>query len=112
MTNSVPRGLVAVTSLLIIGSLFSGCVSNRLYNPSREQYLVSVSPPSEDTVGVDLAIIEFDEFGMLWTPEQLEAAVSLISERNAASDRGVIVVTYTHGWMNNANPGREENDLT
>lgn len=112
MTSSAPRGLVTVISLLIIGSLFSGCVSNRLYNPSREQYLVSVSPPSEDTVSVDLAIIEFDEFGMLWAPEQLEAAVSLISERNAASDRGIIVVTYTHGWMNNADPDREENDLT
>ncbi len=112
MTSSVPRRLLAVISLLVLGSVFSGCVSNRLYNPSREQYLVSVSPTSEDTVRVDVAIIEFDEFGMLWAPEQLEAAVSLISERNATSNRGIMVVTYAHGWMNNANPDRVENDLT
>ena len=91
--------------------LLGGCVSNRLYNSLPSEYIVSVVPPGEDTVGVDVAIIEFDEFGMLWSPEQLDAALALINEQNAASDRGIILVTYTHGWMNNAVPDREQNDL-
>ncbi|MEM9167986.1 MAG: hypothetical protein AAGB48_13295 [Planctomycetota bacterium] len=88
-----------------------GCVSNKLYNASPEQYLLEVQPATGDQVGVDLSIVEFDDFGMLWLPEQLEDAVSLIEQKNASSERGIIVVTYTHGWQNNADPSREKNDL-
>lgn len=88
-----------------------GCVSNKLYNATPEQYLLEVQSTAVNQVGVDLAIVEFDDFGMLWLPEQLEDAVSLIEQKNASSERGIIVVTYTHGWQNNADPNREENDL-
>ena len=43
--------------------LLGGCVSNRLYNSLPSEYIVSVAPPGEGTVGVDVAIIEVDEFG-------------------------------------------------
>ncbi|MEM6332649.1 MAG: hypothetical protein AAF823_04850 [Planctomycetota bacterium] len=89
----------------------AGCASNRLYNDAPSLYLTSVVAGNDMSVGVDLAVIEFDEFGMLWLPEQLEAAIDLIDRRNNASDRGIIVVTYTHGWQNNADSGRVKNDL-
>jgi len=92
--------------------LLSGCVSNRLYNPSREQYLTKLATAGPETIGVDIAIIEFDEFGMHWEPQQLEDTLELIRARNATSQRGVMLVTYTHGWMNNANPDRDVSDLT
>ena len=102
----------AAIVLLAMSLVLPGCVSNRLYNSLPEQYVTEIAQPAAETVGVSLAVIEFDEFGMLWAPEQLEATLALIAEKNATSNRGIIVVTYTHGWMNNANPDREENDLT
>ncbi|MGD1916738.1 MAG: hypothetical protein ACFCBV_11200 [Phycisphaerales bacterium] len=97
---------------VVLVGLLQGCISNKLYNPLPEQYVLELTQPTDETVGIDIAVIEFDEFGMLWAPDQLQAALDLIHERNAASERGIIVVTYTHGWMNNANPDREDNDLT
>lgn len=91
--------------------LLSGCVSNKLYNDLPTQYIEAVHTTDDHTVGVDLAIIEFDDFGMLWLPGQLQAAIRLIEDRNASSERGIMVVTYTHGWQNNADPTRENNDL-
>jgi len=86
-------------------------VSNRLHNASTEQYLSVIVESAADSVDVDLAIIEFDDFGMLWLPEQLERTLDLITRRNSASKRGIMVVTYTHGWQNNADPNRDANDL-
>ena len=97
----------AAIVLLAMSLVLPGCVSNRLYNSLPEQYIAEVAQPAAETVGVSLAVIEFDEFGMLWAPEQLEATLALIAEKNATSNRGIIVVTYTHGWMNNADPDRE-----
>ncbi|MEM9373815.1 MAG: hypothetical protein AAGA55_09240 [Planctomycetota bacterium] len=97
------------TGLLCSG--MAGCVSNKSFNLSPDQYVSSPATPDSTTTGVDIAIIEFDEFGMLWNSAQLEAAIDLIEARNAASDRGIMVITYTHGWMNNANPDREAGDL-
>lgn len=101
---------VAIAAAILLGAT-SGCVSNTLHNAEREQYLASIHTATDTHVGVDLAVIEFDEFGMLWLPDQLEDTISLIEQRNGDSQRGVIVVTYTHGWMNNADPTRDDNDL-
>ncbi|MEM1071614.1 MAG: hypothetical protein AAGB48_06560 [Planctomycetota bacterium] len=110
MIHRKRTGWLALAALAITGHV-SGCVSNRLYNATPEEYLVEVQVASDEAVGVDLAVIEFDDFGMLWLPDQLEDAVDLIARRNADSERGIIVVTYTHGWQNNANADREQNDL-
>ena len=101
--------LVVLSSALVLFQ--HGCVSNKIYNESPDQYLLEIQLATDDQVGVDLAIVEFDDFGMLWLPAQLDDAVRLIEQKNASSERGIIVVTYTHGWQNNADPDREENDL-
>lgn len=93
-----------VVVVLLAGAFATGCVSNQIYNASPDQYVTQLATEDADMTGVDLAIIEFDEFGMLWEPDQLESALALIEAKNAATDRGILLVTYTHGWMNNANP--------
>ncbi|MEM9066386.1 MAG: hypothetical protein AAGB51_12955 [Planctomycetota bacterium] len=105
----ITRGqLYLVDSCAALACLFDGCVSNRLYNKSPSQYIVSVTQPPKGAVCVDIAMIEF---GMLWMPEQFEAALSMIDERNASSKPGIILVSYTQGWINNADPDSQENDL-
>ncbi|MEM6550728.1 MAG: hypothetical protein AAF750_01125 [Planctomycetota bacterium] len=111
--SELPVTIRTVLGLVVcVTVLCSGCVSNQLFNATPDRYRQTLEPPAEETVGVDLAIIEFDEFGMWWLPQQLDDAVALIEQRNAGSERGIMLVTYTHGWMNNANPEREGGDLT
>lgn len=111
MRPQIAQAQLSVIVVLLVGVLASGCVSNQLFNPSPNQYVTTLATSDSERTGVDLAIIEFDEFGMLWEPDQLKHTLDLIEARNTASDRGIILVTYTHGWMNNANPDREQGDL-
>ncbi|MEM1185901.1 MAG: hypothetical protein AAGI53_12985 [Planctomycetota bacterium] len=106
----MPRSVLLI--LVNACCLLSGCVANKQYNTLPVEYLTEVIPVTEGTVGVDLAIIEFDEFGMLWDRDQLEDAIALIERRNEESERGIVVFTYTHGWMNNADQSRSQSDLT
>ncbi|MEO0632014.1 MAG: hypothetical protein AAFY46_15015, partial [Planctomycetota bacterium] len=106
----MPRSVLLI--LVCACCLLNGCVANKQYNTLPDQYLTEVIPTADGTVAVDLAIIEFDEFGMLWDRQQLEDAIAMIEQRNADAERGVVVFTYTHGWMNNADQSREESDLT
>ncbi len=67
----------------------------------------------------DLAIMEYDEEGEPWTignlcnsslPEnsQLATAVALIKMRKQDKTRPVFVITFIHGWKNNASENNEE----
>lgn len=103
--------IAAHSCMVLLACSVSGCVPNRIYNAQPEQYAQQLTEANAETIGVDLAIIEFDDFGMLWERAQLESALDVIRERNRTSGRGIAVFTYTHGWMNNADPDREDNDL-
>ena len=100
--------LVAIAAWLLY---MVGCTPSKIYNKTPEQYITQVATAEKDGVGVDLAIIEFDEFGMLWDRAQLDDTLRLIKRRNAESTRGISLMTYTHGWMNNADPEDENGDL-
>jgi len=102
-------GCFCVVTLLSL--VLCGCVANKPFNPEPHQYLLTLAEPTDAALGVDLAIIEFDEFGMFWDRQQLEGAIDLIRRRNGESEKGIAVVTYVHGWMNNADPDREDGDL-
>jgi hypothetical protein len=50
-----------------------------------------------------LGFIEFDEFGELFDRGQLNRAMTLIqTAKNASPTKNAIVVTFIHGWKNNA----------
>lgn len=100
-----------IATVLLIGLLLAACVPNRAFNDRPDLYRQTYAVEGHPSAETDLVIVEFDEFGSLWDRAQLEAALALIEKRNAASTNGVAVVTYTHGWQNNANYEREGGDL-
>jgi len=67
----------------------------------------------------DLAFIEFDDMGEFWTignlkktplkdNSQLEESLELIKMRKKESGDKVVVITFIHGWRNNASEGNEK----
>jgi len=91
--------------------LLTTCESSTFYNKTPEQYLTKITEVSDARVGSDLAIIEFDEFGVMWNRRQLDDTLSLIKRRNIESKSGILLITYTHGWKSNANPKDRKGDL-
>ncbi|MEM7202849.1 MAG: hypothetical protein AAF628_21500 [Planctomycetota bacterium] len=83
---------------------------SRLYNAEPSAYLRSLDLGVEGMTA-DIATIEFDEFGTFWHRRQLEDAIALVRQRNREAQRGVIVVMYVHGWMNNADRSLDAGDL-
>ena len=71
----------------------AGCTRPRLYRPD--------SVVHRD--GYDVAFVEFDDQGELWSPAQVVAADRLIRD-GSASDHGVILMVFIHGWQHNASP--------
>ncbi|MEO0511933.1 MAG: hypothetical protein AAF108_03445 [Planctomycetota bacterium] len=111
MKTRAARDAAVLLLAVLQGAFASGCVAYKQFNTEPEQYLRRLPRPEGSEVSIDLAIIEFDEFGMLWDQEQLDAALRLIRERNASSDNGVMLSVYVHGWQNNADPKQTNNDL-
>jgi hypothetical protein len=62
--------------------------------------------PADPAPPVCLAFVEFDEQGELWDRQQPTAALDLVdrAQRRTSDgkDKGPVVVTFTHGWKNNA----------
>ena len=75
--------LIAVTAMV-------GCKGPRLYHSPD-----SVVPGPG--TNFHTAFIEFDDQGDLWEPGQISNAVQVIRSNNP-----VFLVTYIHGWKNNA----------
>jgi hypothetical protein len=98
------RSAAALLPALICCALLTACVPHRLYNSEPDQYLRTLEVEAAGAASAELAIIEFDDRGLLWKREQLEDAVELIRKRNAEAEDGVLVVVYIHGWKNNADP--------
>lgn len=106
MMHSIRR--IAIRGMLTLGLAgLPACVSHRIYNESPEQYLQSVPVEGDQAVPAHLAVIEFDDHGVLWKRSQLEDTVALIREVTRASEEsggGTLVIVYIHGWKNDADP--------
>ena len=88
----LPR-VAAIAAALVALLLAGGCVRERLYRPE--------SVLHRD--GYDLAFVEFDDQGELWSNRQVLAADQLIREASA-SEQGIILNVFIHGWQHNASP--------
>jgi pimeloyl-ACP methyl ester carboxylesterase len=59
------------------------------------------------------AVIEFDDQGELFSPQQLDDTLGLIGKtssrdpQNPDNNRAALVVIFVHGWKNNASPQNE-----
>ena len=83
--------LWAALTLLLLAA--GGCTRPRLYRPDSVVHSESY----------DLAFVEFDDQGELWSPAQVVAAHRLIQEASADED-GIILNVFIHGWQHNASP--------
>ena len=104
--------------LLILPLLLVGCVSNRLYRAGTKS-TVTVQPPvgGKPSAMLDgcepkpltpcMAFLEFDDFGEMFEAKQLDHAIELI-ESSKTANKHPVVVTFVHGWQNNADPGRDK----
>lgn len=91
--------------LLFATAVLASCsVANKSYQPKLSNETAWIETVTgKDMASVPFATIELDEFGFLWNPNQLANAVDAIDRANQqAGARGAIVVTYVHGWHNNA----------
>ncbi len=100
----MPRHLPRLTALALAAATLPGCVPNKVYNNEPDQYLQRLDANDQTGVPADLAVIEFDDQGVFWQPDQLEAAIDAIRTANSEAEEGTLVIVYMHGWKNNADP--------
>jgi len=64
-----------------------------------------VIPPNLDKNRIySLAFVEFKNNGDLWDKRQLDEALRAIDEADSRSNHHALVITFLHGWKNNAAP--------
>jgi pimeloyl-ACP methyl ester carboxylesterase len=84
----------------LLALAFLSCTSYQSYRHSPANYIRKLEP------GVTVCIIELDDYGEFWRPEQLLHALGQIAY--SANRQGAIIVTFVHGWQNNASLANEE----
>jgi hypothetical protein len=99
------RFLSSAGSVGILGCalalLLAGCAANQPYHLGEAPTETAVTPAGGGSVKdiYRLGFIEFDEQGDFWDRDQLRKTVQAIRD----TGRGILLVTYIHGWQNNAN---------
>ena len=101
--------------LIALTLLLNGCVANRIYRPGMAAVQTApVVNGQPAAANFKLGIIEFDDMGESWEkctsltdPNncQLSRVLQLIRDEKKSGD--VVVITFTHGWKNNASPENE-----
>jgi hypothetical protein len=79
--------------IAVVAALFSSCTAHKAYHGHGE-----FQPPHCKCS--KLHVVEFDEQGDLWSPQQLKEARQAIE----ASKKTPLVVTFVHGWRHDAQP--------
>lgn len=98
--------------ILVLGvALLSACVGNRPYRLGgiADEFYPNQKPEFEQTAvssgrNYRLSFVEFDERGDFWDRRQLGDASRAIRK----SEKPVLLVTFIHGWHNNADAGDVE----
>lgn len=85
-----------------LACLLAGCAANQPYHLGEAPSETAVRPgPTGAARDIyRLGFIEFDEQGDFWDRDQLHKTVQAIRQ----TGRPILLVTYIHGWQNNANP--------
>jgi hypothetical protein len=63
-----------------------------------------ISPDAEKNRYYSLAFVEFKDSGEAWDKRQLDEALRAIDEADKRSGHRAFVITFIHGWKNNARP--------
>jgi hypothetical protein len=96
------RTVLVVFALVVAAgvALPFGCVGNRQFNTEPADYLRIHR--TDGGLPYAVAVVELDDQGEPWDLAQLDAAVEVIRRFNAASEHGVILYQFIHGWKSNA----------
>jgi len=95
-----PTGALTITCCALAFFL-AGCAANQPYHLGEAPTETAVTPAGNGSVKdiYRLGFIEFDEQGDFWDRDQLRKTVQAIRD----TGRGILLVTYIHGWQNNSN---------
>jgi hypothetical protein len=101
------RGAARLTAHLALALLAASCTFHKLYRP---QDRPPPPPPFVRPLGarVEVCIIELDDHGEFWSRTQLAHTLGEIDFWQNQDRRGAIVVTFVHGWENNASSSNED----
>jgi len=100
--------LLTILVALSVGALLVGCTSNRQI---RTFYDAPTNPTDAQLAVVDhgtgyaLGFVEFDDQGCFWDRKQLQAVTGMMRNeagRGGGDPRGLIVLSFVHGWKHNA----------
>ena len=99
-TRLSPTRTIAI-ACCVASSFLAGCASNQPYHLGEAPTETVVTPAGGGSVKdiYRLGFIEFDEQGDFWDRDQLRKTVQAIRD----TGRGILLVTYIHGWQNNSN---------
>jgi hypothetical protein len=113
------RSVLQLLSIAPVLILLQGCQvplqPYRLQQPAiavapEPQNDPAIAPVKKDqdcvaaSVPVCLAFLEIDDMGELWDKGELDTALSVIRRANNAGQGDPVVLTFVHGWKNNAAP--------
>lgn len=103
MVDRRPGRRAAGLCILAIACSFvvTSCTQHTMYRRS-PPYDIKMEP------GVDLSVIELDDHGEFWDRAQLDYALGKIGAAQQGPGAGAIVITFVHGWNNNASRGNED----
>jgi len=93
-------------SILVAATACSGWFTSCTLHTSYRHYPSKIDLPCN----VRLAVVELDDHGEFWDRPQLDRALGAIGTAQGIEDdggTGAIVVTFVHGWNNNASHGNE-----
>jgi hypothetical protein len=107
--------LLLTTGLLVLQGCQVPLQPYRLQHPA-----IAIAPPPQNGVVVApvktdqdcvaaglpicLAFVEVDDMGELWDKGELDTALAVIRRANAGAHGDPVVITFVHGWKNNAAP--------
>jgi len=107
-------------AIVLVSSLatLTGCVAQKQWrtqpfysgpaatNPPaknvEDRFVIPLDPSASQNRFYSMAFVEFKNDGNLWNPRQLEEAKKAIDEADRNSNHRALVVTFIHGWKNNA----------
>lgn len=104
MLKIIVKNLVFVPLVITCASLLASCVANVQYRHGpKEDALINEPGIDHSQDGVFVNVVELDEHGEFWDRKQLNFALGTIFAKQDP-EVGEIVVTFVHGWKNNASP--------
>ena len=106
--TTIPGLAAALMLPLFCLLLASGCAGNKQYR-TKPTVCADMTAPDfpqamlERGTNYLLGFVEFDDQGWLWSREQMDTVLREVKkEMGPNQERGVLLLTFVHGWKNNA----------